>query len=354
MTATDLSRCLIYGAYGYTGDLIARLAVERGRAPVLAGRASEKLAPLAEELGLDRRVVGLDDPAALDAALDGIDVVIHCAGPFSRTSRPMVDACIRSGANYIDITGEIPVFEACAARGAEAEAAGVLLMPGAGFDVVPSDCLAAHLAGRLPGAERLALAINAVNAQISHGTATTMVESLGLPNVVRRGGELTTVRAGSIVRDVDFGRGPKRSMAFPWGDVSTAWYSTGIPDIEVYMPLPGALIRTQRLLSYVPWLVRNGLVRGLLQRRVDKAPAGPDRDKRAAGMTLVWGEVTAGERSASTLLKVPEGYTLTALTALEIATRIAGGAAEPGFRTPSMLFGPDFILEFDGVERTDL
>ena len=354
MAPTDLSSCLIYGAYGYTGDLIARLAAQKGLKPVLAGRSESKLAPLAEELGLDRRVAGLDDPAALDAVLHGIDVVIHCAGPFIHTSKPMVDACIRTGTHYTDITGEIPVFEACASRDAEATAAGVLLMPGTGFDVVPSDCLAAHLAGRLPHAERLTLAFASIGGQVSHGTATTMVESLGQPNLVRRGGRLTSVRAGSLARDVDFGRGPRRSMAIPWGDVSTAWHSTKIPDIEVYMSLPPSAIRGQRLLSYAPWLVRNRLVRGLLQRRVDKAPAGPDSAKRAAGFTLLWGEVVAGQRSVQTRLRVPEGYTLTVLTALEIAGRIAAGAVEPGFRTPSMLFGADFILQFEGTERTDL
>jgi short subunit dehydrogenase-like uncharacterized protein len=354
VATTDLSNCLIYGAYGFTGDLTARLAVERGLKPILAGRSEAKGAPLAAELGLPWRTVGLDDGAALEAALDGVDVVIHAAGPFSRTSRPMVDACIRSGTHYTDITGEIAVFEACAARDAEAEAAGVLLMPGTGFDVVPTDCLAAHLAGRLPDAQELTLAFRTIGGATSHGTAMTMVESLGMPGFVRRDGRITPIRAGSLVRDVDFGRGPKKTMAIPWGDISTAYHSTGIPSIETYMSLPPVAIRAQKVVARLGWLMRSGPVQRLLRRRVEAAPAGPTAEQRASGITLVWGEARAGDRAVQARLKTPEGYTLTARTSLEIARRIADGQVEPGFRTPSKLFGADFILEFEGVERTEL
>src|SRR5581483_8246026 len=207
---------LLYGANGYTGELIAKLAKARGETPVLAGRNAEAVARIAEPLGFSHRAFGLDDPAAVDAGLDGTKLVLHCAGPFSRTSAPMVDACLRRGVHYLDITGEIAVFEACAARSDEARAKKVMLMPGVGFDVVPSDCLAAHLKRRLPSATHLALAFQAIN-QPSRGTATTMVEHVGDGGLVRENGALVSVRAAHKSRTIDFGHGPREAICIPWG-----------------------------------------------------------------------------------------------------------------------------------------
>jgi short subunit dehydrogenase-like uncharacterized protein len=185
---------VIYGANGYTGALTARAAVERGMRPILAGRNAAALAALAGELGLDYRVVALDDPAGLDNLLDGVTAVLHCAGPFVFTSQPMADACLRNGVHYLDITGEIGVYEALAARDAAAKTAGVMLLPGVGFDIVPSDCLAAHLKRRLPSATRLTLGLRALGG-VSQGTALTGLEAMarGEGGMVRRGGKLTPV-----------------------------------------------------------------------------------------------------------------------------------------------------------------
>ncbi|MGH7372693.1 MAG: saccharopine dehydrogenase family protein [Candidatus Rokuibacteriota bacterium] len=183
---------LVYGANGYTGRLIARYARERGHQPILAGRNARAVEALASELGLQTRLFDLGSPVALDRGLADVRAVLLCAGPFANTSRPMVDACLRNRVTYLDITGEVSVFEACAARDAEARDAGVMLMPGAGFDVVPSDCLAVHLKQRLPTATELSLAISGLT-QASHGTAATMIESVHRGGLVRRGGVLTPV-----------------------------------------------------------------------------------------------------------------------------------------------------------------
>src|SRR5262249_40507376 len=159
--------------YGYTGELIARLAAERGHRPVLAGRNADALRPLAAELGLESRAFALDDPAAVAKGIAGAPLVLPCAGPFARPHKAMAAACLASRAHYLDITGEIAVFESLARRDREAREAGVMLLPGAGFDVVPSDCLAAHLKRRLPEATHLALGLQAM-AGVSRGTARTM------------------------------------------------------------------------------------------------------------------------------------------------------------------------------------
>ena len=345
---------LLYGSYGYTGALMARLAVERGLRPILAGRDRDKIERQATQLGLEHRIFALDDSVAMDAALKDVSVALHCAGPFSRTSKPMADACLRAGAHYLDITGEVEVFEALAARDAEARAAGVMLLPGAGFDVVPSDCLAAHLKRRLPAATRLALGIQG-GGRVSHGTATTVVENINRGGLIRRDGKLAPVPAAWKTRSIDFGRGPARAVTIPWGDVSTAFYSTGIPNIEVYMQAPTSLRLMMKASRYLGWLLGSRAVQGFLKRRIKKQPAGPTDEERRRGESLVWGEVEdeSGQKKVSRI-RCPEGYTLTALTALAIVERVLAGEIESGFKTPSLAYGADFITEIKGVTREDL
>ncbi len=344
---------LLYGANGYTGELTARAAVARGLRPILAGRSQSALEPIARELGLERRVFGLDDPKAVDEGIAGAALVLHCAGPFSRTARPMADACLRGKAHYLDITGEIPVFEALKARDAEAKAAGVMLLPGAGFDVVPSDCLAAHLKRRLPSATHLALGFFS-GAGWSRGTATTMAENIDKGGVVRRDGRFVPVPAAWKTRAIDFGRGPRACVTIPWGDVSTAYHSTGIPNIEVYMAAPAGLRAGLRLTRSLGWLLRKRAVQRFLKSRIRSGPPGPSPERRARARAVLWGEVTdgAGGRAVSRM-QTPEGYTLTVLTSLAIVERVLAGDAPTGFRTPSSAYGPDFVLAVPGVSRED-
>lgn len=348
-----MSTFLLYGANGYTGRLIAREAVVRGLCPVLAGRNAETVEKLARELGLEHRIFSLDDAAATRAGLEGVQAVLHCAGPFAHTAGPMVDACLEKHVHYLDITGEISVFEELAARDTEAMAAGILLLPGAGFDVVPSDCLAAHLHRRLPTAKRLTLAFQGIG-RYSRGTATTIVENLHRGGAVRRGGVLTSVPAAWRTRDIDFGQGPKLAVTIPWGDVSTAYRSTGIGDIEVYTAVSRWQLRLMRLSRHFGWALRSSRVQGFLKRRIQAGPPGPSDEERTKGRTYLWGEVEdeQGRRMVSHL-RGPEGYTFTLLTALATLIRVLNGDAPAGYQTPSLAYGPDFVLEVPGVERVD-
>jgi short subunit dehydrogenase-like uncharacterized protein len=345
---------LIYGATGYTGQLIAEMAVGQGLLPVLAGRNRAAVESLAARLGLSSRVFPLEDPAGLRAGLEGMAVVLHCAGPFSRTSEQMTSACLATGTHYLDITGEIAVFESLAARGSVAQAAGVMLLPGVGFDVVPSDCLAAHLARRLPGARRLLLGIQG-SGRLSHGTQTTVVENQDGGGMIRRGGVLTPVPAAWRTRSIDFGRGPRTAVTIPWGDVATAWYSTGIPDIEVYAHVPRALRIGMVASRHLGWLLRQSWVRDLQMRRVKASPAGPSPAELAGGHCAVWGRVEHDDgRHAESRLYGPNGYQLTALAALAAVRKVLTGEAPPGFQTPSRAYGPDFVMQLDGVTREDI
>lgn len=346
-------RVLIYGATGYTGKLIARTAKQQGLRPILVGRNAARLKSVAGQCGFEHRTVDLNDAAGLQKALRDVDAVLHIAGPFSQTSRQMVDACLATGTHYLDITGEIDVFEACAARDAEARQAGVMLMPGAGFDVVPSDCLAAHLKRRMPDATELTLAISGLGTA-SRGTAKTGVESIRLGTRVRRDGRITSVTK-PIYRDIDYGQGVKKSIAIGWGDVSTAFHSTGIPNITVYFEAVPQLEQVAGLGPFMRWLLGTGTAQRMLKARIDKQPEGPSDEQRRTGYSVLIGEAVnaEGERAVSRL-RTPEGYSLTAQTALEAVRRVLSGNARAGYQTPSSVFGADFITEFEGCALEDL
>ncbi len=344
---------VVYGATGYTGQLVVEECLAQGVRPVVAGRDADAVRAIARRHGLEGRVAALDDAAALDRALAGAIVVIHCAGPFARTSRQMADACLRNRVHYLDITGEIAVFESLAARDAEAHAAGVMLLPGAGFDVVPSDCLAAHLKRRLPSAIALSLAFHG-GSGLSRGTATTMAENAGSPGAVRRNGAIVPVPPGWRTRVVDFGDKPRLTVTIPWGDVATAYHSTGIPDIEVYVAMPPSVVRSMRLSRIIAPLLRTAFMRRRMVDAIRRRPPGPSADERARATALLWGEARddAG-RLVVSRLRTPDGYTLTAKTAVLIARKVLQGGAVPGFQTPSRAFGADLILEVPGCTRTD-
>jgi short subunit dehydrogenase-like uncharacterized protein len=344
---------MIYGANGYTGELAAREAKARGLRPVLAGRNAGAVSALAMELGFDSRAFGLDDAAAARRGIEGMAAVLHCAGPFVRTSKPMVEACLASGAHYLDITGEIAVFEPILARrGDDARRAGVALLPGVGFDVVPSDCLAARLAAALPGATELVLAFASDRSTMSRGTLKTMIESLPAAGAVRRGGRIVPVPVAFDAREIDFGGalGRRWTMTIPWGDVSTAFHSTGIPDIRVYTGTPPATIRRMKL--FAPLLPLAGLkpVKRFLEKRMDRGAPGPTPEVRATARVYLWGEAKDAKGGAVTAtLETPEGYRFTATSAVECARRAAGGQVEPGAWTPSKAFGAGFVDGLPGV-----
>ena len=344
-------RILVYGATGYTGRLIAELAKARGVDVELAGRNEASVAAVADELGLPWRAFALADAAE---HLSGVAVVLHCAGPFIHTSRPMVKACLAKGVHYLDITGEIAVFEAAARLDAKAIEAGVTLMPGVGFDVVPSDCLAAYVAAALPGATQLHLAFHSLGA-VSHGTATTALTNLGEGSAMRRDGAIVRVPMADSVRTVDFGTGPMRVMSIPWGDVSTAFYTTGIGTIVTHIAMPPRMVFFAKASNFLGPVLRSGWLRGVLQRKLDAAPAGPSESKRNRGRSYLWAEARHPDgRVVTGTLQSPEGYNLTADAALRVAVRVAAGEAPVGFQTPARAFGADLVLSCDGVTRSEI
>jgi short subunit dehydrogenase-like uncharacterized protein len=310
---------------------------------------------VAGELGLPHRVVSIDDETRLHEALDGVAAVLNCAGPFRDTFQSLVDACLVTGTHYLDITGEVDVIEALAAQAPDAVSKQVVLMPAVGFDVVPSDCLAVHVAKRLPTATRLTIAFDA-NTPPSHGTAITALRT-GLQGTVRKQGRLQRVPAVSKRKTIDFGfdRGVATAFLIRWGDLATAYRSTGIGDIETYSVLSPDLVRTLKLAPYLASLLKVPVFERIGTRTMTRGRRGPSMAERNRRSSWLYAEVEDdGGARAAARLRAPHPYTLTAEAAVEATVRVLAGAVEPGFQTVGTSFGPDFILAFAGVEREDV
>ncbi len=330
---------MIYGANGYTGELTAREAVRRGQRPILAGRNAGAIEPLARELGCEARVFDLSAPQ-----LDGVNAVLHCAGPFSHTSKPMVNACLAAGAHYLDITGEIAVFESVFRRDAEARQRGIALLPGVGFDVVPTDCLAAMLHAKLPDANELWLAFAQSRGGISRGTLKTMIEGAGWGSAIRRDGRIVRVPQAWDVREIPFPSGPRTAMTIPWGDISTAYRSTGIPNIRVYSAQSRrAVARVRRVRPFMP-LLRLRPIQRIAQKWASRT-TGPSEEQRARAKVELWGRVANARGDEQTMtLVVDEGYNFTVKSSLAAVARVLASPVS-GALTPSMAFGMNFVNE---------
>ena len=337
---------LIYGSYGYTGDLIARRALDVGLEPILAGRSAPKLRTQADDLGCAYRQFELDD---VTSNIEDVDVVLHCAGPFVETYEPVVEACLETGTHYLDITGEIGVFEALQRYDENATEAGVMVLPGVGFDVVPTDCLANRLHEQLPEATELVLAFTGIPT-MSSGSVRTLIEYIERDTFVRRDGRIDPVASSDRTRRIDFGNGhgPRLTRAFSWGDVSTAYYSTGVPNISVYVPTSRRTLAWLSVKSLLAPALETEPVKAGLRTLADRVAAGPDEHERATTETVVWGEATDGDETASARLRTAETYEYTANAAIEIASRALSGDAPPGYQTPATAYGAALVTDIDG------
>ena len=327
---------LLYGATGYSGERIAEKAVACGYKPVLAGRDAAKVKAVAERLGLDWHTVSLDDAAGLKKLVADFPVVMHAAGPFVNTHQAMIDACLSSGTHYLDITGEIKVFEDLAVLDARARKAGIMMMPGCGFDMVPGDCLALHLKRLMPDAISMDIAVS-FEGTLTRGSIKSSMANYTPDPLVRRGHKIVPL-AGSKPREFDFGPGRcgGRHVAnvSTFGDISVAWRTTGIPDITVYIKPAPEFAALAKLTG---------------PDDIDRLPPGPTADELANIPTVLIGEVrnSAGEARAARMV-LPQVYAITFDLAANIAQRVCDGTHRAGFQTPAGVFGEDFILEFDG------
>lgn len=338
-------RVLIYGATGYTGRLIAHRASEIGLDFAVGGRDRARVRALAGELGVEAVVFRVDDRDALLAGLDGFTAVLNVAGPFGVTALPMMEACVHSGVHYLDTTAEYAVFSLAESLCDAASAAGVMLLPGVGWDVVPSDCLAAHTVRRVARPHRLKIGLKlyrgpnviedfAGGSMFSRGSLASTGSIGELGALVRSAGSITTLPE-PISTTLDFGDGPENAVLLPMGDLVTAWRSTAVPNIEVYF--------------------ENGRALPAPRGNLADLPEGPTERQRALGRSRAAAEVTDRDGTVvRSYVDTPTGYGFTRLSAVEIARRVLAAEPEPGFQSPSSAYGPELVTTIGDSRIVDL
>ncbi|MBI1255868.1 MAG: saccharopine dehydrogenase [Chloroflexi bacterium] len=350
---------LIYGATGYSGALIAEEAVKRGYRPLLGGRSADKLRPLAQRLGLDFAAFDLN---AAESALreHQIKLVLHAAGPFIHTSRPMRDACLAVGAHYLDITGELSVFEQTFVHDQAARETGVALISGVGFDIVPSNCLIQYVADKVEAPHSLEIVVGGpglASGEIgaSAGTLKTNLEMIAAGFVVRRSNALVPVDVGAGLKTFRFADGPRTALIIPWGEVVTAYRPAGIANVTAYMTFApeqayalryGAGFLLRALLQIEP-------LRRFAARQIEQHISGPSEHTRQTGRSHFYAHVTGKEgQQAEAWLETIEAYQLTILAAVNAVERVFADAPV-GALTPAQAFGADFIMQIPQTTRQD-
>lgn len=344
---------LLYGAYGYTGKLIIEEALKHGLKPVIAGRNGEKVKALAEKKDLEHEIFDLEKEEKINSIISEYDIIFNAAGPFKHTNLPLVKACLRGETNYLDITGEIGVFEQNFSFQQEAINKDIAIISGVGFDVVPSDCLSVYLSDQILNPHELELGILALS-QSSPGTMKTMIENIPHAVVVRRDGELKEKKFGEDPKTIKFLDKSRELFPIGWGDVATAYRSTNIPNITAYMPLPRQF---ENAMTKYGFFVRNlfkvNILRRLAKRWVEKSIKGPDKETRETGNSQIWGKVKNQEgEEAEAWLSTIEAYKLTAISAIKSVKRIMKSNLK-GVLTPAQAFGKEFILEFPDTKIID-
>jgi short subunit dehydrogenase-like uncharacterized protein len=303
---------MLYGATGFTGTLIARHACERGHRPLLAGRSAPAIAALGEHLDLPHRAVGLDDPAALRAALADVDLVLNAAGPFLHTASPLAEACLRAGVHYLDISNELPVFSALYDLHELAQRHGVTIVPGVGFGVVATNCLARYVGEAVGGAEELEVAARPAVARPGPGVAATRQEYLPYGGWIRRGGWLRPEPLGSGATMISLPDGPCLAIPVPTGDLEAAFRATGAADVTAYVAVAE-------------------------DRALD---AGADRAQGAR--SYGWARATGTDGvSVEAWLETGESYAFTAAASIRAVEEVRTGSV-PGAHSPATVFGADF------------
>jgi len=230
-TSTHQKTLAVYGAGGHTGRFVVDEALRRGFAVRAVGRDATRLPPHVPGVA-----AGIDEPEALARAFAGCDVVINCAGPFLDTAAPVARAAIAVGAGYIDVTAEqASALATLEAFDAPARAAGVAVIPAAGFYGGLADLLASALPG-VSAADELVVAVALDHWWPTEGTRRTG-ERNQVPRVVRRGGALVpmTQPAGRSTWTFGAPHGARPMVELPFSEIVTLAHHLRVPDIRALL-----------------------------------------------------------------------------------------------------------------------
>lgn len=341
---TSIPLLMIYGANGYSAQLIIKELLLRKIRPVLAGRNETALKHLAQKYNCEYKAFDLFDEEKVDAELKEIHTVINCAGPFIQTAKDLMEACLRTKTNYLDITGEMPVMHLAFSLDGKAKESGIVILPSVGFDIIPTDCLAKRLSEKMPDAIHLKLGFLNKRGKISRGTLLTSLGFLGGTGRIRRDGKLIESKIGEFVVDLKWENFSFSGISIPWGDVYSSFHSTKIPNVEVYLAMPGIVIKFRKLFLFLLKILKMKLVKNLISGYIKKYLTGPTKSERDSAATYIWGRVeNAKGEIIEEVYQVMEGYNLTAKGAAECAVRVSKNEILPGTYTPSLAFGSEFM-----------
>ncbi len=343
---------MIYGANGYTGNLLATEAKKNGLKPIISGRSKEKIVPIAEKLDFDYLIFDLNDERKLIDIFKDQSLILNAAGPFKYTSKSIVDACLKSKTHYLDITGEVPVFEENFKLHKQAIKANIAIISGVGFDVVPTDCMASYISHKIDNPVQLDIGVAGVNS-LSRGTLKTMIEYFSTGNLIRRNGNLMAKKKGEYLNKIRFFDKQRKVTAVTWGDLATAFRTTSIPNITTYMPPPSGLLK----LMNSPEINPDGNLQTIDKEKVfsliEKKVYGPEEQVRLEGKSQIWVSVSNDSgNKAEAWLETIESYRLTAISGIKAVKKVLELDLK-GTLTPSQAFGQDFILEFPDTKRFD-
>ncbi len=352
MSSARAGEWVLYGATGFTGRLIVESALALGLRPVVAGRDESALRQLAESRGLACAHAGVDSEAQLDRMLAGRALVLNAAGPFTATAGPIMSACLRTGAHYLDIGGDISVVEPQLLRVEEFRAAGLMALLAVGFDVVPSD-FAASCAADGAGADELRIGISCA-LSLSKGSSKASVDELPRGELITSKGRLRKTNRSTRYATFDFGAGPRECIAVSWGDLLTAPLSTGVDSISVYFEATSEMRRAAALGRFLGPLARFALFRKLLVAMIDMGrEAGPSPATRAShSATIVAHALRDGRLVGRCTVRTPDPYDFTAQAAALAVKSVLEGTVRPGCWPPSAVLPRTFLSTLPGVRMT--
>ena len=343
------NKILIYGAYGYTGHLITELAISHSLPIIIAGRDMHKVKTMGEKLEVEYRFFDLH-PDELLFQFKDVHTVINCAGPFSTTAKIVAEGCLETNTHYLDVTGEIDVFESLQQLNKQAQEKGIMIMPGTGFDVVATDCLAKYLSNKVPTADKLELSFHGMK-KISPGTTKSQVERLKVGGGIRESGVLKTVPMLSKSKELRFVKDDgttltKQTYLIPWGDLSTAYWTTKIPNIEVYQHFPKSMVRLAKGSRYIRWLLKlkwyENFVKWMQLKMNPPLKVGETTDSRMLIRGTVWDKQG---NSLSARSSTSDGYQFTAEATITILQKILAGDFKAGYQTPAGCYGHELFYE---------
>lgn len=337
-------RLMIYGANGYSAQLIIEELISRKIKPILAGRNESALKRLAQKHDCEYKTFDLSNDVKVDSALERVHTVLNCAGPFKFTAKEMIEACLRTKTNYLDITGEMPVMHFAFSMNEKAKENGIVILPSVGFDIIPTDCIAKRLSEQMPNATHLKLGFINKRGKISRGTFLTTLEFLGGTGKIRRNRRVVDSKIGEFSVNIKTKNFSFSGISIPWGDVYSSYYSTRIPNVEVYFAMPRFIMQTRSLLLTFLKILRIPVVKKIVSNYIKKNFTGPSKVERDSTETIVWGRVeNAKGEMLEEVYQFMEGYSLTAKGAAECAERVLKNSLQPGTYTPSLAFGSEFM-----------